>query len=110
MCQLSDKDLRYAGTRNTTELMYNAFKDVFDSNQYRIDLDGLTLAYKYFMSSTLTIRLCGIAQINVRFNNTFIKTKNNGFSNLRIKLLYGMNSIQIVLILITTVTSMKISN
>lgn len=65
MCQLSDKDLRLAGAKSTTELMYNSFKDSFDSIQYRIDLDGLTLAYKYFMCSTLTIRLCGIAQMNV---------------------------------------------
>lgn len=68
MCQLSDKDLRLAGTKNTTELMYNTFKDVYDSTQFKIDLDGLSLAYKYFMSSTLTIRLCGIAQMNNQIN------------------------------------------
>ena len=33
-----------------------------------MDLDGLALAYKYFMCSTLTIRLCGIAQMNLQIN------------------------------------------
>jgi ubiquitin carboxyl-terminal hydrolase 34 len=65
MCLLSDKDLRLAGTKNTTELMYNAFKDVFDVQLYALDEDGLRLALKYFVCSTLTIRLCGIAQMNV---------------------------------------------
>jgi ubiquitin carboxyl-terminal hydrolase 34 len=65
MCLLSDKDLRTAGTKNTTELMYNAFKDVFDAHMYVLDDDGLKLALKYFVCSTLTIRLCGIAQMNV---------------------------------------------
>jgi hypothetical protein len=36
--------------------------------KFKIDLDGLTLAYKYLMCSTLTIRLCGIAQINLQIN------------------------------------------
>ncbi len=62
---LSDKDLRVAGTKNTTELMYNAFKDVLDVQVYVIDEDGLKLALKYFICSTLTIRLSGIAQMNV---------------------------------------------
>lgn len=97
MCLLSDKDLRLAGTRNTTELMYESFKlpglnsyintlcssDSSSSSSsssnssssqnsqerclvFKIDRDGLSLAYKYFTSSTLTIRLCGVAQMNVR--------------------------------------------
>ena len=99
MCQLSDKDLRLAGAKNTTDLMYNSFKDSFDSNHYRIDLDGLTLAYKYFMCSTLTIRLCGIAQMNVKpflLSSILLLTL---FYFKRIKLVYGMNTIQIVQIL-----------
>ena len=96
MCELNDRDLRLAGTKNTTELMYEAFKDfnpmllsyeqitkdvkttktaANDSQQqqqqqkfylFQIDKDGLDLAYKYFMCLTLTIRLCGINQMNVR--------------------------------------------
>jgi ubiquitin carboxyl-terminal hydrolase 34 len=83
MCQLSDKDLRLAGTKNTTELMYNTFKDVYDSTKFKIDLDGLSLAYKYFMSSTLTIRLCGKAQMNNQINtwSEFNSSQNSIDSN-----------------------------
>lgn len=90
MCQLSDRDLRLAGTKNTTELMYEAFKPYNNNNYFqhdliinngdnsndnenenrpslvfKIDRDALELAYKYFMCSTLTIRLSGIVQMNV---------------------------------------------
>lgn len=91
MCELNDRDLRLAGTKNTTELMYEAFKDFnpmllsyeqitkdvktkTEQQQqqqqqrfylFQIDKDGLDLAYKYFMCLTLTIRLCGINQMNV---------------------------------------------
>lgn len=89
MCQLTDRDLRLAGMKNITELMYETFKtynqqhfnsyysfnklnetDELDetSLRFKIDLDGLTLAYKYLMCTTLTIRLCGIAQINLQIN------------------------------------------
>jgi ubiquitin carboxyl-terminal hydrolase 34 len=80
MCELSDKDLRFAGQKNTTELMYESFKEATTNHTaamytqeennlkttFRVDKDGLKLAYKYFLCSTLTIRLCGIAQMNVR--------------------------------------------
>ncbi len=85
MCQLSDADLRLAGTRNTTELMYESFKELSSFYLYdlvgstgeqqgrtaagfRVDLDGLSLALKYFMCSTLTIRLCGIVQMNLQIS------------------------------------------
>ena len=35
---------------------------------FKIDRDGLSLAYKYLTSSTLTIRLCGVAQMNLQIN------------------------------------------
>jgi hypothetical protein len=100
MCQLSDKDLRLVGTKNTTELMYESFKDlnnyyIYDlitnnssssssstihSNSFKIDKDGLMLAIKYFLCSTLTIRLCGITQMNVINKYTiFIYFFNNDF-------------------------------
>ena len=94
MCQLSDRDLRMVATKNTTELMYESFKElntycvannnssdasspnkITSSSQttvasrsslmFKLDQDGLSLAYKYLLCSTLTIRLCGIAQMNV---------------------------------------------
>jgi hypothetical protein len=104
MCQLSDADLRIAGAKNTTDLMYDSFKgfNVSSSNantstwasalnsdnqerlssssslssassvaqsSFKVDYDGLKLALKYFLCSTLTIRLCGVAQMNV--NDSF---------------------------------------
>ena len=65
MCRLSDKDLRLAGTRNTTDLMWAAVKEPLDT-QVAFDREGMELAFKYFTCSTLTIRLAGITQINVR--------------------------------------------
>lgn len=64
MCQLSDKDLRMAGTRNMTDLMWAAVKEPIET-QVSFDKEGLDLAFKYFTCSTLTIRLAGITQINV---------------------------------------------
>lgn len=84
MCQLSDKDLRFVGAKNTTELMFESFKEVnnyyiFDlvnssasgerQTEFKLDKDGLTLAIKYFMCSTLTIRLCGINQMNLQISS-----------------------------------------
>lgn len=93
MCSLCDKDLRLAGTRNTIDLMYESFKlpslnsyinQTSESSQsssssdqtsqdnctfeFKIDLDGLTLANKYLTSNTLTIRLCGVAQMSLQIN------------------------------------------
>lgn len=65
MCKLSDKDLRMAGTRNMTDLMWAAVKEPLDTH-FTFDKEGLDLAFKYFTCSTLTIRLAGITQINVR--------------------------------------------
>jgi len=92
MCQLSDRDLRLVATKNTTELMYESFKELnnyclqinnnnnSDNKQqqqqqqrsnlvFKLDRDGLSLAYKYLLCTTLTIRLCGIAQMNVSETN-----------------------------------------
>lgn len=94
MCELSERDLRLASAKNTNELVQESFKmtnnyphhminspynDQQQSSQdivgsggagstcrtFKIDVDGLNLAYKYFTSSTLTMRLCGVAQMNV---------------------------------------------
>ena len=70
MCKLSDKDLRMAGNRNMTDLMWAAVKEPLETH-FNFDKDGLELAFKYFTCSTLTIRLAGIAQINV---SSFIGT------------------------------------
>lgn len=45
------------------DYMWSAVKDPMDT-PVTFDKDGLDLAFKYFTSSTLTMRLAGIAQIN----------------------------------------------
>ncbi|XP_033733471.1 ubiquitin carboxyl-terminal hydrolase 34-like [Pecten maximus] len=67
MCKLSDKDLRMAGNRNMTDLMWAAVKEPLEAH-FTFDKEGLDLAFKYFTCSTLTIRLAGIAQINNQIN------------------------------------------
>lgn len=47
--------------------MWSAIKDPLDS-QISFDTDGLALAFKYFTSSTLTMRLAGMSQINAHIN------------------------------------------
>ncbi|XP_052133303.1 ubiquitin carboxyl-terminal hydrolase puf isoform X2 [Frankliniella occidentalis] len=63
MCSLSDKELRLPSIRTMADFMWSAVKDPMDS-PVTFDVDGLDLAFKYFTSPTLTMRLSGIAQIN----------------------------------------------
>ncbi|XP_034239169.1 ubiquitin carboxyl-terminal hydrolase puf isoform X4 [Thrips palmi] len=63
MCSLSDKELRLPSIRTMADFMWSAVKDPMDS-PVTFDVDGLNLAFKYFTSPTLTMRLSGIAQIN----------------------------------------------
>jgi ubiquitin carboxyl-terminal hydrolase 34 len=65
MCKLSDADLRQAASRNMLELVWAAIKDPGMEANLEFDEGSLTLAFKYFTCTTLTIRLQGIAQINV---------------------------------------------
>ncbi|GLH07907.1 Ubiquitin carboxyl-terminal hydrolase puf [Gryllus bimaculatus] len=67
MCSLADKDLRLPGIKTMADFMWSAVKDPLDS-PLTFDRDGLDLAFKYFTSSTLTMRLAGIAQINSHIN------------------------------------------
>lgn len=66
MCSFSDKDFRNVGSRNMSEFMWTIVKDPLDAH-LSFDNDGLDLAFKYFTSTTLTMRLAGIAQINASF-------------------------------------------
>ena len=68
MCRLSDNDLRMAGTRSMTDLMWAAVKEPIET-QMAFDKEGLELAFKYLTCSTLTIRLAGITQITVSHNH-----------------------------------------
>ncbi|GAB0088688.1 ubiquitin carboxyl-terminal hydrolase 34 [Sergentomyia squamirostris] len=67
MCKLNDQDLRSPATKSMAEFMWAAIKDPLDS-QVTFDMEGLTLAFKYFTSTTLTMRLSGMAQINAHIN------------------------------------------
>lgn len=49
------------------DYMWSAVKDPLESPA-SFDRDGLQLAFKYFTSSTLTMRLAGISQINNHIN------------------------------------------
>ena len=64
MCTLSEADMRAAAAHNTMELMWQAIKEPMDS-QMTFDREVMTLVYKCFTSTTLTIRLGSICQISV---------------------------------------------
>ncbi|CAH0594132.1 unnamed protein product [Chrysodeixis includens] len=63
MCSLEDKDLRVPAVKSMADFMWGAAKEPLDA-PLAFDADGLALAFKYFNSSTLTMRLAGVAQIN----------------------------------------------
>ncbi|XP_048585971.1 ubiquitin carboxyl-terminal hydrolase 34 isoform X2 [Nematostella vectensis] len=63
LCKLSDKDLRQPDGRTTmADTMWSAVKGPVESGPI-FDRDSMDLAFKYFTSSTLTIRLAGLNQI-----------------------------------------------
>lgn len=67
MCKLADQELRSPATKSMADFMWTAIKDPLDT-QITFDTDGLALAFKYFTSTTLTMRLAGMAQINAHIN------------------------------------------
>jgi ubiquitin carboxyl-terminal hydrolase 34 len=79
MCRFTEKDLRLAATRNMTDLVWQTLKEPRSSIALAantgevsiLDRDGLELAFKYFTCSMLTLRLAGIAQINVSYPTDF---------------------------------------
>ena len=76
MCQLNDGDLRAQAARHIADFLWSSAKEnMIDgsggaasgasaSGGISFDKDGLDLAFKYFNSTTLTMRLTGITQIN----------------------------------------------
>lgn len=71
LCKLSDQELRQSAARNMADLMWSTVKEPLDT-ALCFDKESLDLAFKYFMSPTLTMRLAGLSQITVR---TFLKYK-----------------------------------
>jgi ubiquitin carboxyl-terminal hydrolase 34 len=65
MCTLSDAELRQQPSRQIADFLWSSVKEGCDGTPpVAFDKDGLELAFKYFCSTTLTMRLAGIAQIN----------------------------------------------
>ncbi|XP_015761086.1 PREDICTED: ubiquitin carboxyl-terminal hydrolase 34-like [Acropora digitifera] len=62
LCKLTDKDLRQPDGRLMVDSMWSAVKGPVESGPI-CDKDSLDLAFKYFTSSTLTVRLAGLSQI-----------------------------------------------
>ena len=67
MTGLSDQHLRNQPTRAMADFLWSSVKDNFDS-PLSLDKDGLELAFKYFSSTTLTMRLTGINQVNTNIS------------------------------------------
>ncbi|XP_032305462.1 ubiquitin carboxyl-terminal hydrolase puf isoform X2 [Drosophila ananassae] len=67
MCKLSDQSLRSAATRAMADFVWSSMRDPLDV-AVNFDTEGLALAFKYFTSTTLTMRLAGMAQINAHIN------------------------------------------
>lgn len=65
LCKLSDQELRQSAARNMADLMWSTVKEPLDS-ALCFDRESLDLAFKYFMSPTLTMRLAGLSQITVQ--------------------------------------------
>ena len=87
VCSLDDQELRSQSARNIADFLWCSVRDnggaaavamqqqggageggggLQHQQSLLFDKDGLDLALKYFMSSTLTIRLAGINQINTQ--------------------------------------------
>ena len=64
MCCMSDDKLRQAGSRNITELVMSLIKEPHPVKAL-FDKEYLKLSFKYFSSSTLTLRMAGLQQLNV---------------------------------------------
>lgn len=57
-------ELRQSAARNMADLMWSTVKEPLDTTLC-FDKESLDLAFKYFMSPTLTMRLAGLSQITV---------------------------------------------
>lgn len=64
LCKMQDCDLRMMNNRAMFEYIWSVVKEYNSYSHFAFDRDGLKIAFKYFTSSTLTMRLSGLAQIN----------------------------------------------
>ena len=63
---MGDDELRQAGSRGVTDMIPNLIKETSAAKALS-DIEYLRLSFKYFSSSTLTIRMAGLQQLNVNF-------------------------------------------
>ncbi|XP_059475180.1 ubiquitin carboxyl-terminal hydrolase 34 [Neocloeon triangulifer] len=66
LCRLPDRELRLPPAKALAELVWALSSP--PSAPPQLDRDGLELAFKYFSSSTLTMRLAGLAHLNLHLN------------------------------------------
>ncbi|CAB3381441.1 Hypothetical predicted protein [Cloeon dipterum] len=66
LCRLPDRELRLPAAKALAELVWALAPPT--SAPPQLDRDGLELAFKYFGSSTLTMRLAGLAHLNLHLN------------------------------------------
>lgn len=59
LCNIHEDELRLMSARATAELMLNTVK-VQEPGQVSYDIDILNIAFKYFMSTTLAVRMAGL--------------------------------------------------
>lgn len=71
LCKLPDKELRGNGARHMADMMWSAIKEPVES-PLCFDQDSLELAFKFFTSATLTMRLTGLGQITVSYLGVLI--------------------------------------
>ncbi len=90
LCKVSDKDLRIVNNRTMFEFIWSVVKENIDLRNGGADKEGLTLALKYFTSSTLTMRLTGIAQINnyISIYSELCQAEATGITNINLFFLF----------------------
>nr|XP_027200113.1 ubiquitin carboxyl-terminal hydrolase 34-like [Dermatophagoides pteronyssinus] len=86
LCKIGDNDLRNLNNRGMFEFIWSVIKEYNFNNNFGLDYDGLKIAHKYFLSSTLTMRLSGLAQINnciAIYNDLTHPAMNTNLENIR---------------------------
>ncbi|XP_065661314.1 ubiquitin carboxyl-terminal hydrolase 34 isoform X2 [Hydra vulgaris] len=73
--KMCEDDLRLPSARSMAEMMINSVK-VQDSNHPTNDIDLLNMSFKYFMSSTLAVRMAGLNLMTNQIHNLIDLSQN----------------------------------
>jgi hypothetical protein len=68
MSSLNEEEIKTPITRGRAELMWNTVRGDYPLDQPHFDRETFSLALKYLTSSTLTVRIFGMTQINAEIN------------------------------------------